>query len=248
MNEPLLSAEDLHIHFGGVKAADGISMEAYPDEFLAIIGPNGSGKTTFLNLCTGYLRPFRGRISFDGHDITRLSPRVITKLGIARSFQIPQLFSRQTLLENVLIAVAARNGFWDPVGLLDRRAYRREAEEYLALVGLDGAAHSPVLELPAGMRKLADIAMALALRPRLLLLDEPTSGVSVGEKFSVMDTIMGALREQRMTALFVEHDMEVVRRYAQRVAVWDSGRIVAEGAPSWVLNDPKVFESVVGVS
>lgn len=248
MSALLLSAEDLHIQFGGVKAIDGVTLGTTRHEFLAIIGPNGSGKTTFLNLCTGYLKPLRGHVFFEGRDITRLSPRAIVKEGIARSFQIPQLFTRQTLLENLLIAVAARNGFWDPVSPLNRPAYRREAMENLALVGIESCAHSSVLELPPGARKLADIAMALALRPRLLLLDEPTSGVSAGEKFSIMETLMRALREQRMTTVFVEHDMEIVRRYAQRVAVFDRGGIVAQGVPEQVLNDPRVLESVVGVT
>lgn len=243
---PLLEAQDLHIRFGGVVAAAGISLQVYPGEVLAIIGPNGAGKTTFLNLCTGYLKPERGRVLLEGREITGLPPRVITRLGVARAFQIPQLFTEHTVEENLLLALAAREGFWRWTTLREERR-RHEAKGFLALLGLEGLASTPVAEAPEGVRKLLDVAMALALKPRLLLLDEPTSGVSAEEKLSVMDTLVRALKAQEVTAVFVEHDMEVVRRYADRVAVWAEGRIMAEGKPEEVLQDPQVLASVVGV-
>jgi branched-chain amino acid transport system ATP-binding protein len=248
VSDPLLSARDLHISFGGVVAADGVDLDIGRDEFVAIIGPNGSGKTTFLNLCTGYVHPSRGSVQFEGRNITGLSPRTIARLGIARAFQIPQLFTDQSLSANLMLAVAARQGIWDTARPLAREVYRAEAQRTLALFSLDHAADWPALALPEGMRKLADIALAMALKPRLLLLDEPTSGVSAAEKFSLMDTIVQVLRHEAVTALFVEHDMDVVERYAGRVLVWDSGRVIASGDPAVVLRSPDVLERVIGVA
>jgi branched-chain amino acid transport system ATP-binding protein len=248
LKEALLRSRDVRVTFGGVKAADGVSLEIYPGELLAIIGPNGSGKTTFLNLCTGYIHPQSGTISLDARDITGLSPRAITRRGVARAFQIPQLFTKHRLIENVMLAVAARHGFWTSWRSLDSAGRRSQALALLDLVGLAPAAERFAAELPEGMRKLADIALALALKPKLLLLDEPTSGVSASEKFGLMDTLTAVLREQKVTTAFVEHDMDLVRRYADRVLVWDQGKVVASGTPANVLQDARVLENVVGVA
>lgn len=248
MSAPLLQAKDLRIAFYGVQAADGVNLEIREGEFLAIIGPNGSGKTTFLNLCTGYLRPSSGEVYLDGKPITAMAPRTIARRGIARAFQIPQLFLDQTVLDNLMIAVAAKRGIWVPFRALGANGRRGEAEELLALVGLDGEAGQLAGALPEGRRKLLDIALALALKPRLVLLDEPTSGVSTIERFTLMETLMGALRRAEVTALFVEHDMDVVQRYADRVVVWDSGSVMAEGPPGEVFKDPRVLRNVVGVA
>jgi branched-chain amino acid transport system ATP-binding protein len=248
MTTPLLQAKDLRIAFYGVQAADGVNLEIREGEFLAIIGPNGSGKTTFLNLCTGYLRPSSGEVYLDGKPITAMAPRTIARRGIARAFQIPQLFLDQTVLDNLMIAVAAKRGIWVPFRALGADGRRREAEELLALVGLDGEAQQLAGALPEGRRKLLDIVIALALKPRLVLLDEPTSGVSTIERFTLMETLMAALRRAKVTALFVEHDMDVVQRYADRVVVWDSGSVMAEGPPSEVFKDERVLRNVVGVA
>ncbi|WP_100961800.1 ABC transporter ATP-binding protein [Bosea sp. FBZP-16] len=248
MTTPLLQAKDLRIAFYGVQAADGVNLEIREGEFLAIIGPNGSGKTTFLNLCTGYLRPSSGEVYLDGKPITAMAPRTIARRGIARAFQIPQLFLDQTVLDNLMIAVAAKRGIWVPFKALGADGRRREAEELLALVGLDGEAQQLAGALPEGRRKLLDIVIALALKPRLVLLDEPTSGVSTIERFTLMETLMAALRRAKVTALFVEHDMDVVQRYADRVVVWDSGSVMAEGPPSEVFKDERVLRNVVGVA
>lgn len=245
--KPILSAKGVSVTFGGVKAADGVDLDIMPGEFLAIVGPNGSGKTTFLNLCTGYVRAAAGSIHLASREITGLTPRAITQLGIARSFQIPQLFTDHSLLENVLFAVAARRHFWSAVRALDRKTYRDEAMALIELVGLGEVAGRPAAELPEGMRKLADIALALALKPQLLLLDEPTAGVSADEKFPLMDTLSAALRAQSVTAVFVEHDMALVRSYAGRVVVWDQGQVAADGHPATVLSDAKVMQNVVGI-
>jgi branched-chain amino acid transport system ATP-binding protein len=248
MKQPILQAKDLHVAFNGVKAADGVSLAIHDGEFLAIIGPNGSGKTTVLNLCTGYVRPKSGSVHLDGRDITRLAPRSIARLGVARAFQIPQLFSAQRVIDNMMLALAAKNGLWTVVRPLETEARRAEAEELLGLVGLAGDKNRISSTLPEGHRKLLDIAVALALKPRLLLLDEPTSGVSALERFPLMEALMGALRQRQITALFVEHDMDVVARYASRVLVWNAGQIMAEGHPDDVFKDPRVLQSVVGVA
>lgn len=247
MSAPILSARNVSVAFGGVKAADDVNLEIMPGEFVAIVGPNGSGKTTFLNLCTGYVHPFAGSISLAGRDITGLRPRAISQLGIARSFQIPQLFTDHSLVENVLFAVAARRHFWSLLRPLDRAAYREEAMTLIGLVGLEEMAERPAAKLPEGVRKLTDIALALALKPRLLLLDEPTAGVSADEKFPLMDTLSAALRAQSVTAVFVEHDMALVRNYADRVVVWNQGQVVADDDPVTVLSDAKVMQNVVGI-
>lgn len=248
MTTPLLQAKDLRIAFYGVKAADGVNLEIREGEFLAIIGPNGSGKTTFLNLCTGYLRPSSGEVYLDGKPITAMAPRTIARRGIARAFQIPQLFLDQTVLDNLMIAVAAKRGIWVPFKALGAEGRRQDAEELLALVGLEREAKQLAGTLPEGRRKLLDIVIALALKPRLVLLDEPTSGVSTIERFTLMETLMGAFRQAKVTALFVEHDMDVVQRYADRVVVWDSGSVMAEGPPSEVFKDERVLRNVVGVA
>lgn len=248
MKQPILEAKDLHVAFNGVKAADGVSLSIHDGEFLAIIGPNGSGKTTVLNLCTGYVRPKSGSVHLDGRDITRLEPRSIARLGVARAFQIPQLFSAQRVIDNMMLALAAKSGLWTAVRPLETEARRAEAEELLGLVGLADDKNRISSTLPEGHRKLLDIAVALALKPRLLLLDEPTSGVSALERFPLMEALMGALRQRQITALFVEHDMDVVARYASRVLVWNAGQIMAEGHPDDVFRDPRVLQSVVGVA
>jgi branched-chain amino acid transport system ATP-binding protein len=244
---PILTVRDLHISFGGVVAANGIDLDIYPNELIAVIGPNGSGKTTFLNLCTGYIHPASGTVTFEGKTITDLPPRTITRRGIARAFQIPQLFAGHSVLENVMLAVAARHGIWNVTQPLAQCGYRDEARAILKLLTLGDVADRLTAILPEGLRKLADIAIAMALKPRLLLLDEPTSGVSTTEKIPLMDTIVGVLRAEKITALFVEHDMDVVERYADRVLVWDSGRVAAEGPPHEVLHSADVLERIIGV-
>lgn len=246
MTGPMLRARALAISFGGVVAASGIDLDVMAGENLAIIGPNGAGKTTFLNICTGYLRPSKGTVSFEGQEITGLPPRKITRLGIARAFQIPQLFAEHSILDNLLLAAAARDQRRNPLQRLADIAEKPEMLELLALVGCADIADRLPGTLPEGQRKLADIAVALALKPRLLLMDEPTAGVASSEKFAIMDMIVAALARQKVTSVFVEHDMEVVSRYAHRVAVWTTGRILRAGPPGEVLSDPEVIRTVTG--
>ena len=149
---PILAVRDLHINFGGILAANGINIDIYPHELIAVIGPNGSGKTTFLNLCTGYIRPASGSVVFEGQAITGLSPRTITRRGIARAFQIPQLFSHQSVLENVMLAVAARHGIWEAMTPLARSSYKAEARAILDLLTLSDIDDRLTAILPEGLR------------------------------------------------------------------------------------------------
>lgn len=246
MTAPLLEARGIELHFGGVQAAKDVNLQIFPGEFYFIIGQNGAGKSTFLNICTGYLRPQRGQVLFQGRSITGLPPREITRAGIARAFQHPQLFTRQSVLDNLRFAAAARGpGFWQPWRALDDSDFEARSRHLLELCGLDSVALLPAAKVAEGFRKLLDVALALALQPTLVLLDEPTSGVSSADKHAIMTTLTRALRKERITAVFVEHDMEVVRRFADRVGVWENGQILTSGAPADVLEDPLVAELVL---
>ena len=243
----ILEARGLGKRFGAVVAAADINIRIQPGERVSLIGSNGAGKTTFVNMITGYLKPDAGHIFFDGRDITALQPRAITRLGVARSFQIPQLYGDLTVLDNMLVANAChdqRLSFWQPAR---RSAAVERAEVLLDRFRLTEHRDRRVTELPGGVRKLLDIAMALTGSPKLLLLDEPTSGVSAEEKFPMMDTIMTALgHEQSTTVLFVEHDMDIVARHASRVVAFYSGRIIADDAPTAALANDDVRRYVTG--
>lgn len=233
--------------FGRVIAAEDVSVRIGTGELVGIVGPNGAGKTTFVNLVTGYVKPEKGQILYLGTDITGLSPRGVTGLGIARSFQIPQLYTSLVVLENLLIAISTRAGYsLDIWNTLKREVWITDALDILDHFGLREYAHRPVAELPEGGRKLLDIALSFALKPRLLLMDEPTSGVSMKDKFGVMDTLVGVLRQTGVTTVFIEHDMEVVYRYADRVLVFSGGRIVADGTAQDLFADAHVRREVVG--
>jgi len=239
-------AKGLEIRFGGVVAADDVNIRIEEGRNLAIIGPNGAGKTTFLNICTGYLKPSAGEVIFDGQTITHKSPREITRLGVARAFQIPQLFAEHTALENMLIAGAARSQRWAPFTRMYDIPERDEMMHLLELVNCAHVADRLVDELPEGQRKLIDIALALALKPRLLFMDEPTSGVASSEKFAVLDIIAKALDEANVTSVFVEHDMGIVERFADEIAVWNRGVVMHRGSPDEILNHPDVIRDVIG--
>jgi len=227
-------------------AADNINFELHEGERLAVIGQNGAGKTTFINICTGYLAPSKGKVYFDGRDVTAMAPRKIVRLGLGRSFQLPQLFTEHTVRECVQIAAARRNKELSWFRSLESTIDEREVDATLDLVGLLPEADEASIELPEGKRKLLDVAMALALRPKLLIMDEPTSGVASEDKFALMETVMHALDERRVTSWFVEHDVDIVSRYATRVAAWIAGKVAADGSPSEVLNNPQIKSEVLG--
>ncbi len=243
----VLSARVLDKRFGAVVAADALSIDITAGQKVSLIGANGAGKTTFVNMVTGYLKPDSGSIVLDGVDISGHSPRRVAGLGISRSFQIPQLFVELTAAENLAVAIAGTHprvlSLYSPA---EANGRRETAVELLQRFGLAMLADRPISELAGGVRKLIDIAMALVRRPKLLLLDEPTSGVSAEEKFATMDRVIHAVAPDAATIVFVEHDMDIVSRYADRVVAFYSGRIIADGNPADVLKDPEVRRYVTG--
>ena len=245
--KPVLSVRGLDKRFGAVVAADALSIDIAAGQKVSLIGANGAGKTTFINMITGYLKPDSGSIALHGMDIGNRSPRNVAWLGISRSFQIPQLFIDLTAAENLAVAVSGMRtqalSFHAPA---EAQGRRDKALELLERFGLTEIADRPISELAGGVRKLIDIAMALVRRPKLLLLDEPTSGVSAEEKFSTMDRVIHAVAPDAATIVFVEHDMEIVSRYADRVVAFYQGRILADGDPHDVLTDPEVRRYVTG--
>jgi branched-chain amino acid transport system ATP-binding protein len=246
MTAPLLETRDLVIRFGGVIAADHVSLTIEKGRNLAIIGPNGAGKTTFLNICSGWIKPTEGQVLFEGQDITALPPRKIVARGVARAFQIPQLFTEHTALENLLIAASARDGLRNPLQSMHNISAKGEMLHLLDMVNCADVADRLVVELSEGQRKLIDIAVALALKPRLLLMDEPTSGVASSQKVEIMDILIKALAEADVTSVFVEHDMSIVQNYADEVAVWNAGNVQLRGTPAEVLEHPDVIRDVIG--
>ena len=255
----ILNARALSKRFGAVTAAAEVSAAIEQDSVVGLIGTNGAGKTTFINMITGYLKPDRGTIEFEGRDITRLAPREITRLGICRSFQIPQLYSSLSVFDNMMVALgvvlhnAGLGGYFSGFRSRSRPLVpghgappEDAAERMLERFGLAEYRNRNAQVLAGGIRKLLDIALAMVSKPRILLLDEPTSGVSAGEKFGIMEMVLNAVRAEGTTVLFVEHDMEVVSRFAQRVLAFYDGRIIADAPPHAALADPEVRRYVVG--
>ena len=251
----ILHAQGLNKSFGAVTAASNVDVLVEKDSIVGLIGANGAGKTTFINLITGYLKPDTGAILFEERDITRLPPRDITRLGISRSFQMPQLYSSLSVYENMMVGLgvvlrnAGRGGYFSR-GRPQVPGYDAPAEEVadriLDRFGLTDDRDKNAQVLPGGVRKLLDIALTMVAKPRILLLDEPTSGVSAQEKFGIMEMVLNAVRAEGATVLFVEHDMEVVSRFAQRVLAFYDGRIIADATPEIALADPEVKRYVVG--
>jgi branched-chain amino acid transport system ATP-binding protein len=251
----ILHAQGLNKSFGAVTAASNVDALLEKDSIVGLIGANGAGKTTFINMITGYLKPDTGSILFEERDITRLPPREITRLGICRSFQMPQLYSSLSVYENMMVGLgvvlrnAGRGGYLSR-GRPQVPGYDAPAEEVadriLDRFGLADDRDKNAQVLPGGVRKLLDIALTMVAKPRILLLDEPTSGVSAQEKFGIMEMVLNAVRAEGATVLFVEHDMEVVSRFAQRVLAFYDGRIIADATPEIALADPEVKRYVVG--
>jgi branched-chain amino acid transport system ATP-binding protein len=246
----ILLVRDLEKSFGSVIAAHGINVAVPAMQTVGIIGANGAGKTTFINMITGHLRPTSGTILFADRDITGRPSREIARLGITRSFQMPQIFSSLSVLENMCAATAiarASGGLMHQVLTpLHSPSTLSGSEAALELFRIAPYRNALAATLPQGVRKLLDIAMAVAGAPRVLLLDEPTSGISVEEKFELMDVVMAALKDRRITVLFVEHDMDIVERYADRVLAFYDGAIIADGPPVETLENPRIQELISG--
>jgi branched-chain amino acid transport system ATP-binding protein len=246
----ILSVRDLEKTFGSVVAARGISLDVPPQQTIGIIGANGAGKTTFVNMITGHMRPSKGSVRFAGREITGRPSREITRLGISRSFQMAQIFPSLSVFDNMCAAAAIARGtggfLLHVLAPMRTPAAVAEAEAAIDLFGISRYRNLRASTLPQGVRKLLDIAMAVAGSPRVLLLDEPTSGISIEEKFDVMDVVMSGLKSRAITVLFVEHDMEIVERFADRVLAFYDGTVIADGTPRDTLSRPRVQELISG--
>ena len=246
MNAPMLETVDLRRDFGALRATNDVSLRLQPGCRHALIGPNGAGKTTFINLLTGVLRPSRGRILLLGEDITRLRPDQRARLGLARTFQINQLFPELTPLETVGLAVSHRlDGDWQWWRRLgSRREVVEEAAAILEQFGLADVMGLRVAALPYGRQRMLEVALAIASRPRVLLLDEPAAGVPEAERADILaavDTLAGDV-----AVLLIEHDMDLVFRFADRISVLVAGALLIEGSADEIAADPRVRDVYLG--
>jgi branched-chain amino acid transport system ATP-binding protein len=246
MTAAVLSCSGLAVRLGGVAAVRGVALELRRGARHALIGPNGAGKSTLVNLLGGMLEPDAGRIVLGGADITRAAPHRRAALGLVRSFQIAQLFDSMTPLETLALAAARRRaacaGWWRPLGA--SAAATDRAVRLLERFGLDDVAQRPARQLAYGQRRLLEIALALACEPRVLLLDEPMAGVPPGER----DALLAALAAlpPDVAVLLIEHDMDLVFRFAERVTVMADGAVLAEGAPAAMAADARVRAVYLG--
>ena len=241
----LLEVRNLSKSFGALRATDAVDLEIEDGETLAVIGPNGAGKTTLIGQLAGNIRPDAGSIRFGGEDVTGLPAPRRARKGFARSFQITSVFPEFSALENVALAVQAqsgRTGFWRPA--MKDASLLQPAGEFLRLVGLEARAQAPAASLSHGEHRQLEVAMALAGRPRLLLLDEPMAGMGTDESQRMIE-LLGTLK-RRQTMILVEHDMDAVFRLADRIAVLVYGRIIAIGAPEEIRTNAEVRKAYLG--
>ena len=244
----MLVVENASRHFGSLVAVDGVSLTVPPGQLRAIIGPNGAGKTTFFNLISGFFPPTSGRILFDGQDVTQKSPEARVAMGMARTFQITEIFPELTLRENLRIAAEVAAGLRLSPWLRPEVnvQIRQRIEDLLAMGGLEAKGHRLVGELPHGDQRAAEIMMALALKPRLLLLDEPTAGMGDQETHDITQLIRKLHKAHRLTIVLIEHDMRVVFHLADQITVLAEGAVLGEGTPAEIARDERVQAAYLG--
>ena len=244
----LLEVKNVTKRFGSLIAVGDVSLTVRKGELRAIIGPNGAGKTTFFNLISGFFRPTKGTIVFEGRDVTALPAHQRVALGMARTFQITEIFPELTVFENVRISteVAAGYGLRPWISRAERGEIGRRVAETLKLAALDAKADRLVGELAHGDQRAAEIAMALALRPNLLLLDEPTAGMGDQETYDITQLIRGLHRDSNFTIVLIEHDMRVVFHLADQITVLDQGSLLAEGTPQDIAANEAVQAAYLG--
>jgi branched-chain amino acid transport system ATP-binding protein len=244
----LLRLTGVSRQFGKLKALDDVSFEMPKGQLRAAIGPNGAGKTTFFNMVTGFFPVSAGRIWFDGHDITGVSARDRVKLGIVRTFQITEVFPDLSVFENVRMGVESAEGMnsrpWITRAM--RQALDRRVDEIIDVTRLSAHTERTVGELPHGLQRVVEMALALSMRPRLLMLDEPTAGMAEEETEHMVDLIRRLHADQGLSILFIEHDMDLVFGIAQRITVLDQGRVIADGPPEMISQDDAVQAAYLG--
>jgi branched-chain amino acid transport system ATP-binding protein len=251
-----LEVQNLFLAFGKVTAVNNVSLKVKAGEFVSIIGPNGAGKTSLLNCINGFYRPQSGKILLDGRDVTKVPMHIRARMGIARTFQNVQLYLHETVLENVRAAYAAYARY-DPISLLKSMlwlgpAAREEekvfesAEEIIDYLEMWEYRNRVVAHLPLGLKKRVELARALALNPKVLLLDEPMSGLTFDEKYDMVRFVLDLHEEKGITVLLIEHDLKVVMEVAPRVVVMHQGMVIADGPPLEVAVAPKVIEAYIG--
>jgi len=246
----LLETVNLKKYFGDTHAVDDVNLTIAEGEFVSVVGPNGAGKTSLCNVVSAYLAPDSGKIIFKGSDVTHSSVTQRVKAGIARSFQLVNLFDDLTAFDNVALAIFSRDGKVRNMTTLAHRdrGVTIEADTILDQFGLVNKRNEIARGLAQGERKLLDVALAYALRPKLLFLDEPTSGVSTRDKDKIMDTIASVVRGGGITAVIIEHDMDVVFKYSNRIVVMHQGAILAQGTPDAIRNNDNVAMILLGSS
>lgn len=242
----ILKTEGLTKKYGALVACDHVDLEVFEGEVHAIIGPNGAGKTTFMDNVIHRITPTSGRVFFDGKEITKLEPYRIVECGISKCFQISKLFMQQTCIENVRVALIVKhNKVFDPMP--KRPDYLRdEAQKFLDMVGIGHLSDDIAAYLSYGDQRRLEIAIALAVQPQLLLLDEPTAGVSRIEGYAIMDMILHLVKEDHITVTFIEHDMDIIFNYADRISVMNHGKLIATDTPENIRNNAFVKEAYTG--
>ena len=249
LEAPLLEAMDVRKRYGDFTALDGVSLTIRDGEFVSIIGPNGAGKTTLVNVLSGFLPPTRGTVRFKGVDVAGVGPVRLARLGMARSFQLVNVFPGLTVAETLAVAVVSRLGrgrrLW--ASLAGDSEVRAQVADVAALFALDDRLARPARALPQGDKKLLDVASAFALRPEVIILDEPTSGVSTRDKTAIMEVLVQAAARVGIRAIIqVEHDMDIVFGYSHRIVVLHQGRVLADATPAEIRADDEVVATVVG--
>ena len=246
---PLIETRDVGKAYGDFVALEGVSLTIAQDELVSIVGPNGAGKTTLVNVLTGLLRPTSGVVKFKGEDIAGIGPVKLARRGMARAFQLVHIFPAMTVAQTIAVAVVTQSGkglrMFSSVG--KDAAVRQRVREVAAIFGLEGKLESEARLLSQGEKKLLDIASAFALSPEVILLDEPTSGVSTADKHGIMKSVIDAARRAGVKAIIlVEHDMDLVAEYSSRIVALQGGRVLADRPPGEFFRDPDIIAAVVG--